>query len=123
MTLDYLSWRRIEDSAIRPWGTWEVLKEFEGYKVKRLIIEPGKSISRQMHNHRQEIWNIVDGSGVLELGNSVLIRYVNLYKGKSILIDKNQIHKVTASENERLVAIEVQMGTICEEDDIVRFDQ
>lgn len=104
----------------RDWGHWETWCKFEGYKVKRLIINKGESISRQFHNHRDEIWVVVEGSGRLELGYPDLLNIIPLKIGDAVTIRKREVHKVYASENERLVAIEVQLGEITEETDILR---
>lgn len=109
--------QKILDSATRPWGRWYVLDIDRGYKVKRLEILPDQAISLQYHNHRSEHWTIVQGEGkVIVDGNIFTIK-----KGESFHVPKMALHKITNTHlNETLVAIEVQMGDICREDDIVR---
>jgi len=104
-------------SMKRPWGEWHVLDVDRGYKVKRLEILPDQAISLQYHNHRSEYWTIVQGEGkVIVDGNIFTIR-----KGESFHVPKMALHKITNTHlNETLIAIEVQMGDICSEDDIVR---
>lgn len=104
-------------SHSRPWGSWHVLEVDQGYKVKRLMILPDQAISLQYHNHRSEHWTIVQGEGkVIVDGNIFTIR-----KGESFHVPKMALHKVMNTHlTETLIAIEVQMGDICSEDDIVR---
>jgi mannose-6-phosphate isomerase-like protein (cupin superfamily) len=87
------------------------------YKVKKLEILPDQAISLQYHNHRSEHWTIVQGEGkVIVDGNIFAIR-----KGESFHVPKQAVHKITNTHlTETLIAIEVQMGDICREDDIVR---
>jgi mannose-6-phosphate isomerase len=105
------------ESMKRPWGEWHVLDVDQGYKVKRLEILPDQAISLQYHNHRSEYWTIVQGEGkVIVDGNIFTIR-----KGESFHVPKMALHKITNTHlTETLIAIEVQMGEICSEDDIVR---
>jgi mannose-6-phosphate isomerase-like protein (cupin superfamily) len=105
------------DKATRPWGSWSVLDVDQGYKVKRLEILPDQAISLQYHNHRSEHWTIVQGEGkVIVDGNIFAVK-----KGESFHVPRLSIHKVTNTHlTEILIAIEVQMGDICSEEDIVR---
>lgn len=104
-------------SMKRPWGEWTVLDVDQGYKVKRLEILPDMSISLQYHVHRSEHWTIVQGEGkVIVDGNIFKVK-----KGESFHVPKTALHKITNTHtHEILIAIEVQMGEICSEDDIVR---
>lgn len=108
----------METFAKRDWGTWEVLNKGPFYKIKKLIINPGKSISNQYHFHRQETWCIIQGSGELLLGSAI----IRIKKGDVVTIEPKQHHKVKNTSEEDFIAIEVQMGDICEEDDIVRIE-
>jgi len=105
------------DHMKRPWGEWHVLDVDQGYKVKRLMILPDQAISLQYHNHRSEHWTIVQGEGkVIVDGNIFTVK-----KGESFYVPRMALHKITNTHlNETLIAIEVQMGEICSEDDIVR---
>ena len=105
------------DSASRPWGRWYVLDVDQGYKVKRLEILPDQAISLQYHQHRSEHWTIVQGEGkVIVDGNIFTVK-----KGESFHVPRLSIHKITNTHlTEMLIAIEVQMGDICSEEDIVR---
>lgn len=105
------------NSMKRPWGDWEVLDVDQGYKVKRLSILPDQSISLQYHQHRSEHWTVVQGEGkVIVDGNIFTVK-----KGESFHVPKLALHKITNTHlTETLIAIEVQMGDICSEEDIVR---
>jgi len=101
----------------RPWGKWQVLDVDKGYKVKRLEIWPDQAISLQYHQHRSEHWTIVQGEGKVIVDGSIF----TIKKGESFFVPKQAIHKITNTHlRETLIAIEVQMGEICSEDDIVR---
>ena len=103
--------------VVRPWGHWEVLDLDQGYKVKRLSILPDQAISLQYHNHRSEHWTIVQGEGKVIIDGDVF----RVVKGESFHVPRMAMHKITNTHlNETLIAIEVQMGDICSEDDIVR---
>lgn len=105
------------DEATRPWGYWCVLDYDQGYKVKRLEILPDQSISLQYHVHRAEIWNIVQGEGKVIVDGNIF----KVSKGDTFVVPRQALHKITNTHlNETLVAIEVQLGEICSEDDIVR---
>lgn len=106
------------DQIERPWGSWSVLETGPYYKIKKLVIKPHQSISKQYHNYRSETWCIVQGIGSLTIeGNTFHIR-----KGDSFSVNPGEWHQVVNDGDlEDLIAIEVQMGTYCEEDDIVRW--
>lgn len=105
------------DQAERPWGRWYVLDVDQGFKVKKLEIYPDQAISLQYHIHRTETWTIVQGEGkVIVDGNIFTVK-----KGDTFFVPKQALHKITNTHlHETLIAIEVQMGEICSEDDIVR---
>ena len=107
----------------RIWGRWEVLdlgKTSDGnsFKVKKLTILPRMSISHQYHNFRAETWVIVEGKAqVIQNGKSFVVG-----PGDVFTINIKDSHKVlNICEDTNLVAIEVQQGSITEEDDIVRI--
>jgi mannose-6-phosphate isomerase-like protein (cupin superfamily) len=105
------------DYMERPWGRWYVLDVDQGFKVKRLEILPDQAISLQYHQHRSEHWTIVQGEGKVIVDGRVF----PIRAGESFHVPKYAIHKITNTHlNEILIAIEVQMGEICSEDDIVR---
>lgn len=110
----------------RVWGSFSVLEELENNKIKILRLAPRKSISYQYHNHRKEFWYVISGSGSVMLGNK-LADFTSATENKyikstdSILIDKMVPHKITnLSETEDLIILEVQIGDVLSEEDIVR---
>jgi mannose-6-phosphate isomerase len=105
------------DHMKRPWGEWTVLDVDRGFKVKRLEILPDQAISLQYHNHRSEHWTIVQGEGKVIVDGNIF----TVSKGESFHVPRMSLHKITNTHlTEMLIAIEVQMGDICSEDDIVR---
>lgn len=104
-------------TLFRPWGKWEVLNIGNGFKVKRLEILVDTSISMQYHVHRTEHWTIVQGTGKVIIDGNIF----TVKKGDTFVVPKLAIHKVTNTDlKETLIAIEIQMGEICDETDIVR---
>ena len=111
----------------RPWGQYESFIDFHennlhndesGYKVKRIIVKPNSRLSLQSHDHRSEHWILVQGSGLVQVGDDTF----NLQKNQHIFIPKNSKHRMTNTNNEEeLVFIEVQIGNYLGEDDITRY--
>ena len=101
----------------RPWGTFTVLDEGDGFKVKRIEVLPGKRLSYQKHAQRAEHWVVVHGTAKVTLdGNDVIVE-----AGNAIDIDIGSAHRVENPGEEMLVFIEVQRGGYLGEDDIVRL--
>ena len=105
--------------AYRQWGEWRVIETGWKYKVKKLVIEPGKSISLQHHDHRDEFWVITEGNCIVQLDD----RSWKGAPGTPLFIRKGVKHKVTCTGDEPLVAIEIQYGDITSEDDITRYEE
>jgi mannose-1-phosphate guanylyltransferase len=101
------------------WGYWEVLQEEPGFKVKKLVLEPGKSISLQYHIHRDEGWVVVAGNGELLVDNMIMFIGIN----DVVHIRRGSHHKVENVGVDNLVIIETQIGDICEESDIIRLEE
>ena len=101
----------------RPWGSYTVLSEGEGYKVKKICINPGQSLSLQMHYHRSEHWTVISGTGKLTLDDKTVIFKEN----ESTYIPIGTKHRLSNPGKLPLLIIEVQNGKYLGEDDIVRF--
>jgi len=101
----------------RPWGSYTVLDEGEGYKVKRIEVLPGKRLSYQEHAHRAEHWMIVNGTATVTLDGHELVRAV----GDTVDVPLGAAHRIENTGQDRLVFIEVQRGNYLGEDDIVRL--
>jgi mannose-1-phosphate guanylyltransferase/mannose-6-phosphate isomerase len=105
-------------TVYRPWGYYTLLESGERYKVKRLAIYPGKSISLQLHRHRAEHWIVVKGIAEIIRGDEV----VKVHENESIYVPKSTKHRVKNHGDVDLQIIETQTGEYIEEDDIERFD-
>jgi mannose-6-phosphate isomerase len=101
----------------RPWGTFTVLDEADGFKVKRIEVLPGKRLSYQKHAQRAEHWMVVKGTAKVTLDD----RDVVVEAGQAIDIAVGAAHRVENPGTELLVFIEVQRGGYLGEDDIVRL--
>lgn len=101
----------------RPWGTFTVLDEGDGYKVKRLEVLPGKRLSYQKHARRAEHWFVVSGVAKVTLDDTDVV----VHAGQAIDIAIGAAHRVENPGTENLVFIEVQRGDYLGEDDIVRL--
>jgi len=102
----------------RPWGRYEVLLAEEGYKVKRIIVLPGKRLSYQKHSKREEHWTVVQGEALVTLdGRDIALGY-----GQGVRIPTGTAHRVRNPGESDMVFIEVQTGTYFGEDDIVRLE-
>lgn len=105
-------------TAHRPWGTYTVLEDTPGYKIKRIVVRPGKRLSLQKHFHRNEHWIVVSGTATVTVGeNTFLVR-----PNESTYIKMGELHRLENTGKIDLVLIEAQVGEYTGEDDIVRID-
>jgi mannose-1-phosphate guanylyltransferase/mannose-6-phosphate isomerase len=102
----------------RPWGSYTVLQEGENYKIKHLVVLPGKKLSLQLHHHRSEHWVVVSGTARVTNGEQV----TDVHTNESSYIPMSTRHRLENRGKIPLQIIEVQNGEYLEEDDIVRFD-
>jgi len=102
----------------RPWGSYEVLEERQGYKVKRLEVKPGARLSLQRHSRRGEHWVVVSGTADVVCGE----RLLQLHEGEHIHIPPETNHRLGNSTTRPIILIEVQLGDYLGEDDIVRLE-
>ena len=107
----------LHQTVHRPWGTYSVLEEGAGFKIKRIEVKPGASLSLQMHNHRSEHWVVVAGVAKVINGKSDIDIQVN----ESTFIPAGHQHRLTNPGKDLCVLIEVQTGAYLGEDDIVRL--
>lgn len=101
----------------RPWGTFTVLDQGDGFKVKRIEVLPGKRLSYQKHAQRAEHWVVVNGTAKVTLDD----REIVVETGQAVDIAIGSAHRVENPGRELLVFIEVQRGDYLGEDDIVRL--
>ncbi len=103
--------------ALRPWGSFEVLTEGAGFKVKRITVLPGARLSLQSHDHRAEHWVLVAGEALVTNGDSES----RLLPNQSTYIPAGQVHRLANPGSQPAILIEVQTGAYLAEDDIHRF--
>ena len=103
----------------RPWGFYKNIEgnDKSGFKVKRILVYPGKKLSLQSHNHRSEHWVIVKGTGKVQVGAD----FLTLTKNMHVFIPKETMHRMENIGNTNLEFIETQVGSYLGEDDIVRY--
>lgn len=104
--------------VFRPWGSYESLVSVPGFQVKRIVVNPGSSLSLQMHRQRAEHWVVVSGEAEVVCGE----RCFRLQHDQSTYIPVGEKHRLANPGKLPLVLIEVQTGDYLGEDDIVRFD-
>jgi len=109
---------KLHNTVHRPWGTYTVLEEGPGFKIKRIEVKPGASLSLQMHHHRSEHWVVVSGSAKVTNGD----HEVTLKANESTYISAGHKHRLQNIGTDIVVMIEVQTGSYLGEDDIVRFE-
>ena len=102
----------------RPWGSFTVLDEGKGFKVKRITVNPSHKLSLQYHYHRSEHWTVVRGEATVTLGKKIL----KLLIDDSVYIPIKQTHSLLNEGAELMQIIEVQLGDYLGEDDIVRLE-
>ena len=109
---------KLHRTVHRPWGTYTTLGEGNRFKIKRIEVKPGGSLSLQMHHHRSEHWVVVSGIGRVTNGDQTMLLNTN----ESTYIPAGHKHRLENPGLVDLVMIEVQSGEYLGEDDIVRFD-
>ena len=109
---------KLHRTVHRPWGTYTVLEEGDHFKIKRIVVKPGASLSLQMHHHRSEHWIVVSGTALVINGERELMLRIN----ESTYIPSGHKHRLVNPGLLDLVMIEVQSGEYLGEDDIVRFE-
>jgi mannose-1-phosphate guanylyltransferase len=108
---------KLHRTVHRPWGTYTVLEEGPGFKIKRIEVKPGASLSLQLHHHRSEHWIVVCGTARVTNADQVMDLNIN----ESTFIPAENKHRLENARTEPLIMIEVQTGGYLGEDDIVRF--
>ena len=102
----------------RPWGSYTILSEGEGHKVKRIDVLPGAKLSLQSHKHRSEHWTTVIGTMTITVDE----REFAMAKNESCFIPLGSRHRMANATDEAAAVIEVQVGDYLGEDDIVRYE-
>ena len=102
----------------RPWGSYDSLESGDRFQVKRISVDPGASLSLQMHFHRAEHWVVVRGTARVTRGAETFL----LTENESTYIPPGTRHRLENPGKMPLELIEVQTGAYLGEDDIVRFE-
>jgi mannose-1-phosphate guanylyltransferase/mannose-6-phosphate isomerase len=101
----------------RPWGYYQDVDNAARYRVKRIVVKPGSSLSLQKHFHRSEHWVVVTGTAEVTVGDEVRV----VHENESIYIPIGSVHRLANPGKIRLELVEVQVGSYLGEDDIVRL--
>lgn len=109
---------KLHRTVFRPWGSYTILEESKNFKIKRIVVKPGGSLSLQMHHHRSEHWIVV--SGMAKVTNDTKTFFVHI--NESTYIPAGHKHRLENPGILDLVMIEVQSGEYLGEDDIIRFE-
>ncbi len=104
-------------TAHRPWGTYTILEDTPGYKIKRIKVQPGCRLSLQKHFHRNEHWIVVSGTATVTVGDETRLVRPN----ESTYIKMGEVHRLSNEGKIPVVLIEAQVGEYTGEDDIVRI--
>jgi len=108
----------LHHEVYRPWGSYDSIDSGDRFQVKRLIVNPGATLSLQLHHHRAEHWVVVTGTAKVTRGDEVF----TLSENESTYIPIGARHRIENPGKIPLHIIEVQSGTYLGEDDIVRFE-
>ncbi|SFV52078.1 Mannose-1-phosphate guanylyltransferase (GDP) [hydrothermal vent metagenome] len=109
---------KIHLTAYRPWGTYTILEDTPGYKIKRIEVKPGKRLSLQKHYHRNEHWIVVSGAATVTVGEETKLIRPN----ESTYIKMGEVHRLANDGKIPVILIEAQVGEYTGEDDIVRLE-
>ena len=102
----------------RPWGYYQDVDIAKRYRVKRIVVKPGSTLSLQKHYHRSEHWVVVQGTAEVTVNDMVSA----VHENESMYIPIGSIHRLANPGKIPLELIEVQVGSYVGEDDIVRLD-
>jgi mannose-1-phosphate guanylyltransferase/mannose-6-phosphate isomerase len=101
----------------RPWGSYTSIEEGAGFKIKRIVVNPGQSLSLQLHHKRAEHWVVVKGEAIVQVGDREQLTRVGEYRFSPL----GEKHRLSNRSNEAIELVEVQIGDYLGEDDIVRL--
>jgi len=110
--------RILHRKVSRPWGWYDTIDVGERFKVKRIQVNPGASLSLQKHTKRAEHWVVVTGTAEVTCGDKV----ITLHENESTYIPLGETHRLANAGCMPLEIIEVQSGNYLGEDDIIRYN-
>ena len=105
-------------TVYRPWGFYTVLGSGPGYKMKKIVVNPGEILSLQMHYHRSEHWIVIGGTAKVIIGDTEQM----VHENEGVFVPQTTKHRIENPGKLPLQIIEVQNGSYLGEDDIVRFN-
>ena len=108
----------VHTTVYRPWGHYTVLGSGQGYKMKKIVVNPGQVLSLQMHYHRSEHWIVIGGTAKVTIGETESM----VHENEGVFVAQTTKHRLENPGRLPLEIIEVQNGSYLGEDDIVRFD-
>lgn len=108
----------LHSKVIRPWGTYEVIKESANFKIKKIVVLPNSSLSLQSHKFRSEHWIVTSGVATVRNGTKTTLLHV----GESTFIPCGEQHRLSNDTDEKVIIIEIQIGSYLGEDDIIRYE-
>jgi mannose-6-phosphate isomerase-like protein (cupin superfamily) len=106
------------DAVERPWGSFECILQSSRYQVKRIMVDPGKTLSLQVHHHRAEHWIVVNGTAEVTVDADRML----VFENQGVQIPQGTVHRLANPGLIPLHVIEVQIGAYLGEDDIVRLE-
>ena len=106
------------DFEERPWGAWHVIDVNDGYKIKRIHVNPRCRLSYQTHEHRSEHWVVIRGVATCVIDDEVVVAG----PGESVDVELGAKHRLANYGDVELVIVEVQHGAYTGEDDITRLE-
>lgn len=102
----------------RPWGYYETIELGQRFQVKRILVEPGQTLSLQSHRHRAEYWVVVKGTAQVDIDDNTSL----VCEGEATHIPLGAVHRMHNPGKIPMELIEVQIGSYLGEDDIIRYD-
>ena len=109
---------KFHNMIFRPWGKFTTIEENKNWKVKKIEIKPGASISLQLHEQRSEHWIVVCGVAYVEIDG----KFYEIKENESIYVPRKCKHRLSNNQKSPLIIIEIQSGSYLGEDDIIRFN-
>ncbi len=106
------------EKAERPWGNWAVFNVYPRAILKQIRVRPGCRLSLQSHEHRDELWTVVQGTATVEIDGSVQ----QVPEGHAVTVPRGCRHRLGNNTAEWLVVIEIQHGDLLSEEDIERYE-
>jgi mannose-1-phosphate guanylyltransferase / mannose-6-phosphate isomerase len=108
----------LHELVYKPWGSYSLLESSPSHKIKNITVMPGKKLSLQLHYHRNEHWAVVKGIAIVQVDEKEFF----LRTGESTYIKEGMKHRLSNPGKIPLEIIEIQLGELVDENDIIRYD-